>query len=792
MKKFFITLLLLMMIVPLASATFLETENLTIPGGGNVTRFLILPEDTGIITQAFMNLTGKLAYNGSSFVEQDTTSNVCDAGIFGSFTNCAFADDNDWSTVTLGPTILTGVTWAGVNITQEWDAVGDIFNLSIHYLFTIRRSATGQHYVDMYCKNLTGGNFVFLQQTVRNGTNPSGTNFEELPRDAILDESCYDGVSTVTTRTESWGNSNGGQSRFEFFESNLTIGFGSKLLNPYLEVGDVDGTKEWSVTGNFTSTEQTDNLAQSINDYFSGCTFINATCAVPFVFFSDALGILEFFNFNATQDGFLEVSQTFNNNTVETTTETFIMNLTYDSDRYDFIAASLIYDNGTAVLGTNTGSGDTAIFTANLTIPLINQSLSSELKDFFWTITLTEGINQTTFDSTTQQQNVSKLDLVDCSAGGVTIINFTAAREDNLTEINPFEFEGVFTYHAGDGDVTKTLNVSRQTVPSKAICLAQSDIPSVTITDAQIKYDGPVNGVFVERDYHIQEQVFTNASVTDIELYLLDSGDSTSFILVVQDQNIIPITGALILIERFYPGLNEFRTVQIAKTDDDGKSVGFYEVETVDYRHTIMKDGVVLLVTTQQKIIGEEAPFTLTFTVGSILTAPLATFEDIENLDATLFFNATTKIVSFTYSDTSGNFTLAALSVELVNYNTLNTVLCAVNSTSSSGVLICDLTGEEGTFIAQGFISRSPGVLAKAIQFLISGNVDLFGTTGLFLAWFLILAAAMTGIWNPTVGVIATNMAVILVNLIGIATFSPIFIFGMIGVSLIVVILIKT
>ena len=91
------------------------------------------------------------------------------------------------------------------------------------------------------------------------------------------------------------------------------------------------------------------------------------------------------------------------------------------------------------------------------------------------------------------------------------------------------------------------------------------------------------------------------------------------------------------------------------------------------------------------------------------------------------------------------------------------------------------ILGYNGTFVAQAYVERSPETLARAIQFVINSNLGIFGTLGLFLAWFIILAAGMTGIWNPTVGVILINIAVIFVNLIGLATFSPLVIFGLLG-----------
>lgn len=58
--------------------------------------------------------------------------------------------------------------------------------------------------------------------------------------------------------------------------------------DPYLEVGTIDGDREWSYDGNFNITE-TINLTASLNNYLSTCS---GECQVPFYFRSGSRGIL--------------------------------------------------------------------------------------------------------------------------------------------------------------------------------------------------------------------------------------------------------------------------------------------------------------------------------------------------------------------------------------------------------------------------------------------------------------------------------------------------------------------
>jgi hypothetical protein len=484
-----------------------------------------------------------------------------------------------------------------------------------------------------------------------------------------------------------------------------------------------------------------------------------------------------------------EISQTFNATTIETSTEDFVINVQYNNTKYPFISAKLNYD-GVITQGANLGTAGNAIFKVSKDIPTIN--VSSVLNNFSWnvTVTLANGSAQI-IKTLDEQQNVSALTINDCTSGGTPIINFTAAYEKNLSIVNPFTIEGTFEFYIGSGSTIKNLTIPQQAVASKAVCVTPSN--AQVITTGLVKYSGANNTVntFVERDYSFDLDVFNNIT-TDIKLYLLENTAATSFILLVQNQNIIPINDALIFIERFYPGLNEFRTVQVVRTDDNGQTVGFYKVETVDYRHTIYKDSEQLLQTSKQKIFAESTPAQLTFTVGEIITDPIVIFDGIANLVANLSYNEGTKIVSFAYQDLTGNLSLARLLVQNVKFGSTNTIICNETSTSQTAVLVCDVSGETGTFTAQAFISRSPEDLAKAIIFKITDIIDTMGEDGLLLAWIIILVAAMIGIWNPTVGIILVNVVVFLVNIIGLASFGPIYLFSMVAASVVLIILLKT
>lgn len=776
----------------------LTTENLRFqstapnpPFIPNFTRFLAVPENISALSTVLMNITIRnpdggnvfLPYNfsmGGSALDScvDSTPETILA-VDGDFSSCGFTS------------IGSGVFVNQLMVTQEMYFINQSQSSIV---YTVKYEAKTCDLNPGACKvqyKLLAFNFgTGVFDSVFNGPIIFNSSLDTFLHNITISNSFYpNGVAVFQTRADLFRLGGSGTTDFNFFEGGILNQIGTASPNnTFIDVGG-DGTKEVDL-GSFLGNFFTINLASAVTAFLNAnCTIVNGTCFVPFLFGSSDAGIINYQEMLFTNAGFIENELIFDNNTVETATQNLSINLTLDIDQFDFISAKLIY-NGTTVSATSLDMGNTRIFTSsNFDNPLVGSG-DSELKEFHWEVTLTDILgNVSVFNSTFQTQNVTKIKFEQCGALTTEFINFTAFDEGNLTSIDPFEFSGTFDIWLGTGSIRRITPVEDLSVSEMKICMTPSD--KTFNIDAVISYDSVDEGLYVERDFHIQNDQITNAS-QNIPLFLLLSADSTTFIIKVRDNTLLPVPNALVAIERFFPGLNEFRTVQVALTDDNGKTVGFYKTETVDYRHTITINDEVALQTTQQKIVGEDTPFTLIFTIGEGAGDPLAEFEDIEDLVATLLFNDSTNVVTYNYDDTSGNFTSARLLVQQVRFDRDFITICDVNSSTAVGILSCNLTAFDGTFVAQAFNSRSPETLSIAISFIISTIRDIFGENGLFLAFFIILSTALTAIWNPTVGIIAVNASVIFVNIIGLATFSPIWIFSMIGISITLIILLKT
>ena len=483
------------------------------------------------------------------------------------------------------------------------------------------------------------------------------------------------------------------------------------------------------------------------------------------------------------------INESFNNASFETDTERFEINISTLPDILN-INAFLIYD-GTAYFA-DTSCEDSGNCTIQRKIDItLAKGDESEIKNFSWNISVFDGIAVLNTMTPLQTQNVSRVHLEECD-GTFTVqsLNFTAYDERNTTRINPYSFEGTFKYWLGGGSVKQNTSIDQTSTIEVPLCIDPPD--RSFFVDSDITYTQPPTTTYVETDYHQQSDTITNSS-RDIFLYLLDEEFTTTFILQVQDINIQPVIDALIQIERYYPAENAFRVVQIAKTDGNGESVGFYETEIVDYKHTIIKNNTVLLATEQGKIVGKVIPFTLIFTIGEDSSVPYSVFESDPLLLTNLTYDTTTRIVKFTWIDLSGQATSGRLLVEQPLFGrTGTTVICDEFFNFATGTITCNVTGFSGTILAKGYVTKSTTVLTNLVNLAIGTAQEVFDKNGLIMGWFIILTASMVFLWNPTVGIVAVNASIWFVNLIGLATFNPIFIFGIMGVSILAIVLLKT
>jgi protein associated with RNAse G/E len=479
---------------------------------------------------------------------------------------------------------------------------------------------------------------------------------------------------------------------------------------------------------------------------------------------------------------FIEGDSNFNNVTYETQLETFELQIQTLPTVLN--VASVLNHNGTRYTASTTCDSGTCNITTSINMPSIDTS--SEVVQFFWELTIFTGSTSQGVNTTTMNQTINEILFEECDGANVTVLNFTSFDESTLDSINSFDFDANFQFWIGNGGVKDQYNLTKSGVSSVAICIFPGNLDFKI--DADIEYDETDSDNYTRRNYHFLNDTVNNVS-QNIELGLLQASDSTSFIESVQDANLLAVPDVLVETQRYYPGLDEFKTVQIGKTDKFGRTVGFFKTETVEYRFIIRDEIEELLRTTKAKVIGTSVPFTITFTVGDDLDTAWKNFETIPNFNSDLSFNETGKTITWTYIDDNIlSFESANLLVYLNNGTNDQILVCDEDGNESSQTLVCNLSlYDEGTFTVITILTRD-GVsqIINQTIFTLAG-LDIENNYGLFLGLLIIIVCAFAFKYNEIAGIILLNVGIIATDLIGFINFGWIAIFGFISISIIII-----
>jgi len=352
--------------------------------------------------------------------------------------------------------------------------------------------------------------------------------------------------------------------------------------------------------------------------------------------------------------------------------------------------------------------------------------------------------------------------------------------ESNAAEINS-TFEGTFTVKQTGSTVENIFSYSDATGNNSQYDFCISPGTESYTIDTNIKL---TKAGYVDKFYDYGSVIITNATRED-NLYMMASGDSTSFIVHTVYTSGVDLVDAEVKVQRYYPGTNEWLTTEILTTNDEGEAVGHFLSEDADYRFQVYLDGVSLYNSSATKIVCATAPCTVTLVIPTDL---LTGYETYENLVTTLTYSTTTNTFTYTYEDTSGEFSNARLWVR--RYSPANATVispCNTTKTTASGVITCDITGQvNGTYMAVGYITRDDEFVSKIIYGSYGSTFyDSIGVDGILWGFFIIIGVAMLGIARPSLAIIFSIISLIMVSLLGLVNIGVVSIVAVLAIGII-------
>jgi len=481
-----------------------------------------------------------------------------------------------------------------------------------------------------------------------------------------------------------------------------------------------------------------------------------------------------------------EDSQTYDPSVTEGSTGNFTALINYTSSNWNLITASIWYNN-TKYSGSKLGSGDNIEFYKGVSAPDV--SGSTEV-GFNWRIGLTNSTGTFYYNLTNYTQTVNTVNVSYCGVTYSTpFMNFTFYDEETLEKVNG-TIDLTFNYRASTSpttfnDVFSYTNHSAD-VQSHQFCFDPVD--ETFTVDAIISYTSPT---YTHRFYNFEGIEFTNTT-TEIGLYLINDSDSTSFIIEILDNNYYPISEAEVYVQRYYASTNTWRTLEILETNDDGETIQHLFTEDVLYRFKVYNDGTLLHTTSQSTIACKETPCTITIIIPTSIDD---IYEPTGNLETSLTMDAN-YLISYTYTDTSGDFSSSRLHVIRNNPGIISLEpVCNSTSSTATAVLTCDLFSERnGTYIAKGFITRNGDSELNVERKVFYKTRDIIagiGLDGLLWSIFFLIGIVMLGIYRPSMAIIFAIVGVFLLSLLQLMEISITAIVAIIGIGIVLLVGVK-
>lgn len=453
-------------------------------------------------------------------------------------------------------------------------------------------------------------------------------------------------------------------------------------------------------------------------------------------------------------------SQTYNSLTTEAAVESFQINATLASG-LRVTTANLIY-NGTAYAATVTLSGNTYLI-RSLTIPDVSSTVN---RTFYWSINTDDG-NQT--NTTELIQTVQNLGIDNCGVYTNKLFNLSLYDEDSQTLL-----AGVaqntsikITFQVSSTTGTNYLNYSTNfsyTNPV-TICSQNSFGNSTFRLDGLIEYNSL--GRFVEF-YNFQNYSLSNATTdVNISLYNLNSTRGNEFKITYKDSNFVPVSGAILQIQRKYVNEGVYKTTEIPKTGTEGYTIGHLVPNDAIYNIIVIKDGTVLATFTEivadcQNPLLDTCYINLNSFGSNLMPDDFSTSDDIT---FTLTFNKTTREVDSIFSILSGATSTVSLNVTL--YDMLgNTSVCADSLYSSGGELSCIVPGSFGNSTIIAKLYKDGVVVGTGIISLNQDPSELYGSNIIFIALMVLLVIIGIGATSDSPMILGIVMSLGLIVLI--------------------------
>ena len=435
-----------------------------------------------------------------------------------------------------------------------------------------------------------------------------------------------------------------------------------------------------------------------------------------------------------------------------TETTTYKAIFSYNSSFITDINSSVFWNGTLLGYDTKTVGTHNITFIKEFTLP----NKDSSTVNVYWNYTIT-GVNNTERNLTSNQtQSIINIDIINCSSANENV-SLTFFPRDEVTNniISNVSVDATFEIYINQENVTK-INQSFEFRNGDNYSICTQPRNQTFLVDSFITYE---KSLFSQRNYFLTKAQIRGNNTKSVNLYLINDSLDSDVEITVTNENDDPLTDHFVKVLRYFPGNNSFKTVEIARTGENGDTVARLILNDVFYKFIVADSNKTVFTSTNSKVLGTQ--LFLTVTGGSDF---LQTLEKIENLEYSFTYNNNSGVYTFTFSDSENIIREALLRVTKKSPGGDET-LCENSVESSSGTLTCSInTSIESLYIAQAYIdttTRNSLSLIDIIETNLVKDFERFGTIGLILQIFMINIMVGLGMWRPSAALIFGALTVI-------------------------------
>ena len=290
--------------------------------------------------------------------------------------------------------------------------------------------------------------------------------------------------------------------------------------------------------------------------------------------------------------------------------------------------------------------------------------------------------------------------LDNCSNNSIVVLNITGKDEETDGYVNMSL--NIYMYPSLGYETSMNLTYELRGKSSYTFC---SKINTTDLrVDSIMEYGG--GNTYTDRKYYLNNFSIDTSTVNDVYLYHLNNSKASEIVFTVFDTTTgDKVPGAYIKILRYYPGENVYRTVEIAKTDEVGESLGKMVLADVFYKFIIeIPAGTVKLTTDVLRILSLTRSFGISFVENY-----LDTWNKIHDVSYSTTCTKSTQTCRVTWSDSSN--TVKSVTLEIWRTNGITDELLSTQTTASAAGTI-SYTIVEATdgndYTAKAFAKSNP------------------------------------------------------------------------------------